>query len=436
MEENFEEMKMKEGRALSNANRWLVATLVALIVVAGVALGYGYRQQILVGHLTAQQSMANATIGDMQGQVNALTSKLNEVTVRSKQLQRLNKRKLQRLIHPQAKAAATKRTTTENKRLKELQARIDDQQKRLKDTQDEVAKNRADLEGNLNSTRDDLNGSIAKTHEELVALAKRGERSYFEFDLKKSKEFQRIGTADDRAAEGGYETQELQRRNGCDDNKLSKKNVNLYEPIWIHTENDAQPVQVVVNRIGKDNVRGYVSAPKVQGFGIGSGHYGCSETSLPCDAPRATRANPEFPNNRNNKEERKTPSGRASTPAPAVFFAVPQVCQAIWSKLMKPDQERPLSEVLLDLRISRVRRQSARPGNFRTTAWEPVGSFSVAGVFAVELSSTNISRRLVRKKWETFEGSGAANKEAFEFAGESSFRWESGYPAQLRSLHD
>jgi hypothetical protein len=31
----------------------------------------------------------------------------------------------------------------------------------------------------LSTTRDDLNGSIARTHEEVVALAKHGERSYF-----------------------------------------------------------------------------------------------------------------------------------------------------------------------------------------------------------------------------------------------------------------
>ena len=47
-----------------------------------------------------------------------------------------------------------------------------------------------------------------------------------------------------------------------DDNQLQKKKVNLYEPIWIHTENDAQPVQIVVNRIDKDLVHGYISAPK------------------------------------------------------------------------------------------------------------------------------------------------------------------------------
>jgi len=67
-----------------------------------------------------------------------------------------------------------------------------------------------------------------------------------------------------------------------------------------------------------------------------------------------------------------------------------------------------------------VRRQSARPGNFRTTAWEPVGSFSVAGVLPWNLSSTNISAPSGSEEMETVpRASGAANKEAFEFAGES-----------------
>ncbi len=161
-----------------------------------------------------------------------------------------------------AKTASGKRSPAESKRLKELQARIDEQQKQLKETQDQVAKNRADLEGNLNSTRDELNGSIAKTHEELVALAKRGERSYFEFDLAKSKQFQRVGplTLSLRKADTKHKNYNLEMI--VDDNRLTKKNVNLYEPIWIHTENESQPVQVVVNRVEKNLVHGYVSAPK------------------------------------------------------------------------------------------------------------------------------------------------------------------------------
>jgi hypothetical protein len=47
-----------------------------------------------------------------------------------------------------------------------------------------------------------------------------------------------------------------------DDNEFNKKKVSLYEPIWIHTENERQPVQVVVNRVERNLVHGYVSAPK------------------------------------------------------------------------------------------------------------------------------------------------------------------------------
>jgi hypothetical protein len=160
------------------------------------------------------------------------------------------------------KSAGGKSSGTSSKQLKEFQAQLDEQQKLLSQTQAEVAKNRADLEGNLNSTRDELNGSIAKTHEELVALAKRGERSYFEFDLTKSKEFQRVGpvTLSLRHTDTKHKNYDLQMI--VDDNQLTKKHVNLYEPIWIHTENESQPVQVVVNKVDKNLIHGYVSAPK------------------------------------------------------------------------------------------------------------------------------------------------------------------------------
>ena len=265
MEEHLEtnENGKERGPASRGVNRWLLAAGIALIAVAGLAFGYGYRQQILVGHLTAQQSMATATINEMQGQVNTLTAKLNDVTAAQQAAAEAQaKAAAARTNGNGVKTAAGKRTPAESKRLKELQARIDDQQKQLKDTQDQVAKNRADLEGNLNSTRDELNGSIAKTHEELVALSKRGERSYFEFDLTKSKQFQRVGplTLSLRKADTKHKSYDLEMV--VDDNKLTKKKVNLYEPIWIHTENDSQPVQVVVNRVEKNLVHGYVSAPK------------------------------------------------------------------------------------------------------------------------------------------------------------------------------
>jgi hypothetical protein len=263
--EEFREVNHQgnEGEPSPNTiNRWLVVAAGVLLIIAAAAFGYGYRQQIMVGHLTAQETAANATIDNMQGQLTTLTAKLNEMSAAQQAAAEAaaQKKAAGHAGAPGVKSASG--SATSSKQLKELRARLDDQQKLLSQTQEEVAKNRTDLEGSLNSTRDELNGSIAKTHEELVALAKRGERSYFEFDLTKSKEFQRVGplTLSLRHTDTKHKNYDLQMI--VDDNQLTKKHVNLYEPIWIHTENDSQPVQVVVNRVDKNLVHGYVSAPK------------------------------------------------------------------------------------------------------------------------------------------------------------------------------
>jgi len=285
-------------------NSWMVIALVVLLGVAGVALGYGYRQQMLVGHLTAQQTVSDATISQMQGQLSDVTSKLHDMTAAQQAQQARAQAQAQADAAKQSdqKSAAgvahtgARRPTTTDKRYKQLQAQLADQQKQLKDTQDLVAKNRTDLEGNISSTRDELNGSIARTHEELVVLQKRGERSYTEFDLMKAKQFQRIGplTLSLRKADTKHKNYDIEMI--VDDNQLTKKKVNLYEPIWIHTENESQPVQIVVMRIEKNLIHGYVSAPK----------YRPSELATSGTASSLTPVSAHVPANANDTQTQPT----------------------------------------------------------------------------------------------------------------------------------
>lgn len=277
-------------------NPWMVVVMVALVVAAGLAFGYGYRQQLLVGHLTAQESVANSTINQMQGELNTLNAKLTDMAA----AQAAKDAAAAKTSQPEKKVAAAarsngKRSPAVDKRYKQLQAQLEEQQKQLKDTQDQVAKNRSDLEGSLGSTRDELNGSIAKTHEELVALAKRGERSYFEFDLTKSKQFQRVGPLplSLRKADTKHKSYDVELI--VDDNQLSKKKVNLYEPIWIHTENESQPVQIVVNRIEKNQVHGYVSAPKYKPSELASGSTGAAVVTPVAEHPEPQDQDPQIP---------------------------------------------------------------------------------------------------------------------------------------------
>ena len=80
----------------------------------------------------------------------------------------------------------------------------------------------------------------------------------------KAKQFQRIGpiTLSLRKADTKHKNYDIEMI--VDDNQMGKKKVNLYEPIWIHTGKRVatRAVQIVVMRIEKNLIHGYVSAPK------------------------------------------------------------------------------------------------------------------------------------------------------------------------------
>jgi uncharacterized coiled-coil protein SlyX len=335
MDSYREEENRNEGGKLYEplrANPWLGLVIVVLLVIAGLGITYGYHEQNMVNQLKGQTAVANTSMSQLQTQVGTLTAKLNEMnaaqtapasstaattapantgasheTAASTSEESMtpgapapavpagDKTAPAAVASAKAKPAhvkhsAAKRKAPVDNRYAQLKAQLDEEQKQLKATQDEVAKNRADLEGSISSTRDELSGSIAKTHEELVALEKRGERNYFEFDLTKSKDFQRIGplTLSLRKADTKHKNYDLAMV--VDDNELSKKKVNLYEPIWIHTETGGESVQVVVNKIGKNVVHGYVNAPKYKQSELAalgtSASVPASGTAQPVPAPQ------------------------------------------------------------------------------------------------------------------------------------------------------
>jgi len=164
--------------------------------------------------------------------------------------------------HATAKRRMTARRAADDPRWKQMQERLSDQQKELASTREEVEKARNDLQGNLNSTRDELNGSIARTHDELVALEKRGEKNYVEFQLDRSKSFQRVGPVSLSLRKVDFKKKHFDLNMMVDDFQLEKKNVNLFEPVWITLSDRPQPIELVVNEIDKDEIKGYISEPK------------------------------------------------------------------------------------------------------------------------------------------------------------------------------
>ena len=262
MEENRKEDRSEgqwEDRAPAATTRWLVILSVVLFGAAIFAGAYAIQQNSAVADLKQQNIAASTTTQQLKGQIDALTTKIAQMTTPPAAPaadQATN------ATAPNGKPVAKRTSGVPDRRMKQMQAQLADEQKQLKQTQADLETAKSDLEGKLGSTRDELNGSIARTHDELVSLEKRGERQYYEFDLGKSKQFQREGPIQVslRKADAKHQSYDLMML--VDDHQLSKKKVDLYEPIWLHQGDMPQPVQVVVNKIDKDHIHGYVSAPR------------------------------------------------------------------------------------------------------------------------------------------------------------------------------
>jgi hypothetical protein len=206
----------------------------------------------------------------MQTQVQALSDKLNTLTsappAKSRPSAMPDGNHRRAAVH---RPLVARRPLADDLRMTQMQDQLSWQQKQLASTREDLQKTRSDLDGRLNSTRDELNGSIgrandsiARTHEELVALEKRGERNYYEFQLDKSKRFQRVGPLSLSLRKVNTKHKSYDLAMMVDDSQLDKKNVNLYEPVWITLSDRPQPLELVINHVDKDHVQGYLSEPR------------------------------------------------------------------------------------------------------------------------------------------------------------------------------
>jgi uncharacterized coiled-coil protein SlyX len=217
--------------------------VVALIAVTNVSLAYLSRQRKQLDQLTAANQSLSSSLDRTRAELRALTEPAPRPTA--------------------APARKTSRAISSvDPRVKQLQTQVAEQQKQLDSSREDLNRTREDLEGKVNSTRDELSGSIALTHDQVVDLQKRGERNYFEFTLGKAKDFRRVGPFSVSLRKINFKRKSYDLAMIVDDIQLQKKNVNLYEPVWIRVGTQPQPAELVVNQINKDQIQGYISEPR------------------------------------------------------------------------------------------------------------------------------------------------------------------------------
>jgi hypothetical protein len=234
------------------AHKGMIA--LAAVVVLGVALcGYAVHEHRTAQDLAAVNAQQTAALTATQHQIGDLTAKVNELATRAETQPAPQASQ----VSAGARPTATHRPSADP-RFKKLQAQLDAQGKAIDDTRSGLTT----TQGDLVNTRTELTGSIAHTHDELVMLQKKGERNYAEFDISKSKEFKRAGSVSLRLKKANNKHQFADLEMLINDRNLSQKHVNLLQPVMFYVPDSPQPVEIVINDIGKDHIHGYVSTSK------------------------------------------------------------------------------------------------------------------------------------------------------------------------------
>lgn len=258
--------------------------LVVFALVAAFGVSYGWMQHRAVQDLATSRDQLNASLSQVRSQADDLSAKLSALSAQQAQAQAQAQTPSTEAEsvnggtapassgtarHHVVRHAAVRRQHADDPRWKQVQDQLSEQQKELAESKMQIAtaqsdlqQARSELQGNIDSARSDLGNGIARTHDELVALEKKGERNYYEFDIRKSKTFQHAGPIGISLRKANSKHQFCDLNMLVNDAELSRKHINLYESVTFYPEGYPQPVELVINRIGKDEIHGYVSEPK------------------------------------------------------------------------------------------------------------------------------------------------------------------------------
>src|ERR1700720_4209013 len=121
----------------------------------------------------------------------------------------------------------------------------------------------------LDATREDLKMArsemgtlIARNHDEIDQLRRLGERDYVEFTIVGKNKPQKVGNVTVELKGINQKKNQVNLAMTVEDKRFEKKNRALNEPIFFYISGTHIPEEIVVNKVGKDQVSGYVSIPK------------------------------------------------------------------------------------------------------------------------------------------------------------------------------
>jgi chromosome segregation ATPase len=200
----------------------------------------------------AQDEKANA---DLQGDLTVVTKKLKitqgQLKNSREETAKLNDATTQKLtaldtsVHSEL---ATKATTDD---VKTVDTKVGGVQTDLNSTKED-----------LKMARSEMGTLIARNHDEIDQLRRLGERDYVEFKVDGKNKPVKVGNVTVELKGVSEKNNHFTVSMTVEDKKFEKKNRAMNEPIFFYTSGARFPEEMVINKVGKNTVSGYVSIPK------------------------------------------------------------------------------------------------------------------------------------------------------------------------------
>ena len=110
--------------------------------------------------------------------------------------------------------------------------------------------------------KSELGTLIARNHDEIDQLRRLGERDYTEFTITGKYRPQKVANVTVELKGVNPKRNQFNLAMVVEDKRFEKKNRAANEPIFFYMTGTHIPEEIVINKIGKDTISGYVSVPK------------------------------------------------------------------------------------------------------------------------------------------------------------------------------
>jgi chromosome segregation ATPase len=262
-----------EGKSFT----WVIVVVIVVCVVSLVGVGMAWRastfaqdmRQAFTAEMQTMKQTYDTNLSTLEGRL-AKAEKTNTVleddlSVVVKRLQ-ITQGELKK-----AREEAQQARDAQNEQLSAMDTEMKDQlatkasNDDVKQVSGEVTGVRTDLDTtrkDLQMARSEMGTLIAKNHDDIETLRRLGERDYFEFTIAEKNKSERVaGIAIELRGTDP-------KKNQCNlalvvnDKRTEKRNRTINEPIFFYVHGAHQPTEIVINKVDKNQVAGYVSVPK------------------------------------------------------------------------------------------------------------------------------------------------------------------------------